>query len=219
MPGSIAGTFGVALNDHSKSLVGWFGAYNEDRTRLPSSHGLSAKKLVMQPGDSVERGDVLFSCPEGDWPCIVTVEADGATSYDRNGEKPTLSPAYGIHWRDNPWAEDLLDHWNDPAQLRQALSLSAVNEADVANRTGAVKTLLESAGEGLAETGRKLRNVRPEELEIIGERDGITYGRWRGGPAGTMNLEFDWRFAQNFDTATRARMERGREVLVPANIV
>ena len=64
------------------------------------------------------------------------------------------------------------------------------------------------AGGNPAETGTKLRNVRPEDVEIIGERDGITYGRWTGGPAGTLNIEFEWRFAPNFDAATRARMER-----------
>ena len=50
--------------------------------------------------------------------------------------------------------------------------------------------------------------LRRRDIEIIGERDGITYGRWRGGPAGTLNIEFDWRFGRNFDPETRARMER-----------
>ena len=53
-----------------------------------------------------------------------------------------------------------------------------------------------------------LRNVRAGDIEIIGERDGITYGQWKGGPAGTLNIEFDWRFAEGIDAATRARMER-----------
>ena len=41
-----------------------------------------------------------------------------------------------------------------------------------------------------------------------GERDGITYGQWKGGPAGSLNIEFDWRFARNADRAARVRMER-----------
>ncbi len=56
--------------------------------------------------------------------------------------------------------------------------------------------------------GTILRNVSPEEVEIIGERDGITYGQWKGGPAGTLNIEFDWRFAQNVDPMVRAQLER-----------
>ncbi|MCY4612914.1 MAG: hypothetical protein OXB94_04735 [Nitrospira sp.] len=56
--------------------------------------------------------------------------------------------------------------------------------------------------------GTILRNVSPDEVEIIGERDGITYGQWKGGPAGTLNIEFDWRFAQNVGPMVRASMER-----------
>ena len=53
-----------------------------------------------------------------------------------------------------------------------------------------------------------LRNVQPEDIVIVGERDGISYGQWKGGPAGTLNMEFDWRFAENVDAESRVRMER-----------
>ncbi len=109
---------------------------------------------------------------------------------------------------DNPTAEDLLDHWNEPEQLRAALGLSPVDPARVQDRARALSKLIGMAGGNPAETGTKLRNVRADDVEIIGERDGITYGRWTGGPAGGFNIEFDWRFAPNFNQATRARMER-----------
>ena len=105
-----------------------------------------------------------------------------------------------------------MDHWNDePEQLRAGLGLSVVDAVDIADRKNVLTELLYSAGGDPAETGTRLRNVQPEDpedIEIIGERDGITYGRWTGGPAGTLNIEFDWRFAPNLDEETRARFER-----------
>ena len=37
-------------------------------------------------------------------------------------------------WRNNPSAEDLLDHWNDAEVAGEALGLSAVSPADMADR-------------------------------------------------------------------------------------
>ena len=111
-------------------------------------------------------------------------------------------------WRSNPTAEDLLDHWNDPEALRSALDLSAVSQADIADRRRSLGNLVEMAEADPTNAGTILRNVSPEEVEIIGERDGITYGQWKGGPAGTLNIEFDWRFAQNVDPMVRAQLER-----------
>ena len=114
----------------------------------------------------------------------------------------------GVYARGNQGAEDLLDHWNDPERLRRALGLTAVANVDVAARRAVIGRLLATAGADDDETGTRLRNVRPEDIDIIGERNGITYGQWKGGPAGTLNIEFDWRFAQNAGAAVRARMER-----------
>ncbi len=208
VPGSVAGTFGARSHDRTESIVGYFGAYDRELTRLPAGHGLEAGKIVVQPGESGERGDVSIACPEGGLACIVTVGADGDAFYDRDGGIPVLDSVHGSHWQDNPGAEDLLDHWNDPERLREAMDdLPAVSDADAAGRKTVLTGLLNAAGGDSAETGR-LRNVSPDDIELIGERDGITYGRWTGGPAGTLNIEFDWRFAPNFDAATRARMER-----------
>ena len=117
-------------------------------------------------------------------------------------------PVQGSYSRSNPLAEDLLDHWNDPEQFAEVLNLQPVDAADTLGRRAVLGTLLALAGGDQAETGTKLRNVRPEDVEILGERDGITYGRWRGGPAGTLNIEFDWRGAPELTAEQRARMER-----------
>ena len=121
-----------------------------------------------------------------------------------DGAPPVIST---IHHRDNVSAQDLRDHWNDPAPAQAALGLAAV-PADVAARKATLSTLLAGAGEDAAVGGTLMRNIRPQQLEVIGERDGITFGQWKGGPAGTLNIEFDFQFAPTLDPHSRALMER-----------
>ena len=111
-------------------------------------------------------------------------------------------------WRNNPTAEDLLDHWNDPEALRSILSLTPVSQANIDTRRMSITDLIEAAESDPATSGTVLRNVNPDDIEIIGERDGITYGQWKGGPAGTLNIEFDWQFAPNIDSESRTHLER-----------
>ena len=123
------------------------------------------------------------------------------------GDDGVSGPAFGTYARGNPTAEDLLDHWDDPERLRSALGLWAV--ANIAESRAAIRALLEEgAGGATIGTRAMLRNVQPEDIVVVGERDGITYGQWKGGPAGTLNIEFDWRFAENVDAESRVRMER-----------
>ena len=175
---------------------------------LPLGHGLGAGEIVVSAGESAEHGNVVVTCPDGGSACVISLSADGTAAYARTGGIPTFMFANRSYERNNPTAEDLLDHWNEPEQLRAALSLSAVAASDVGHRKDVLARLIRGAGGNSDETGTLLRNVRPEHIEIIGERTGITYGRWKGGPAGTLNIEFDWQFAPDFDDETRARMER-----------
>ena len=196
---------GTATYDRTGGIPAVAPAYGS--WALPTGHGLAAgSRITLAPGASEEHGNVVVSCPSSGDACVVIVAADGTATYDRTGGIPAAM-AWG-HSRDNPSAEDLLDHWNDPQSLLAAKGLSTVTQSDVAERRGTLNNLLQIAGGDPGRTGTRLRNVRPQDIEIIGERDGITYGRWTGGPAGTLNIEFDWRFAQNFNAETRARMER-----------
>ncbi len=201
---------GAAVYDTTGGVPSVVAAY--DSWGLPSGHGLGPGVITVAAGASAEHGNVVVTCPPGGRACMVRVSADGTAEYARTGGVPTFmfshltyEPTYE---RDNPTAEDLLDHWNEPEPLRAALGLSAVAAEDIAGRKRTLADLIKAAEGNSAETGTRLRNVAPEDIEIIGERDGITYGRWRGGPAGTMNIEFDWRFGENFNAETRARMER-----------
>ncbi len=178
---------------------------------LPSGNGLVAGEIRVAPGGSKEHGNVVVSCPAGGSACIVTVAADGTATYDSTGGVPTVTALrYSRDYsRDNPSAEDLLDHWNDPQTLRTAMELSAVSRSDIADRKNHLKALLDGADGDPKDTGVTFRNVRLEDIEIIGEKNGTTYGQWKGGPAGTLNIEFDLRFIPEFDTtAMRASLER-----------
>ena len=123
---------------------------------------------------------------------------------------PEVAPSVisTIRHRDNASAQDLRDHWNDPAPAQAALGLSAVSPADMADRKATLSTLLAGAGNDADAGGTLMRNIRPQQLEVIGERDGITFGQWTGGPAGTLNIEFDFQFAPTLDPHFRALMER-----------
>ena len=197
---------GTAVYDPRGGRPGVAAAY--DPWVLPSGHGLNPGGITVAPGTTEEHGNVVVSCPPGGAACVMRVAADGAVEYARTGGVPALMFALPGYQRDNPAAEDLLDHWNDPEPLRRALGLSPLDAVEEADRTAVLSRLINGAGGDPAGTGARLRNVRPEDVEIIGERDGITYGQWKGGPAGRFNIEFDWRFAPDFDASTRARMER-----------
>ena len=96
--------------------------------------------------------------------------------------------------RNNGTAEDIMDHWNQPEQLQQALGLTPVSEANQPARLAALAALD--------------ADVDTDSIQLLGERNGITYARWTGGPAGTFNIEFDYRFADEATPEQRARIER-----------
>lgn len=109
-------------------------------------------------------------------------------------------------WRDNPAAEDLLGHRNDPTVARNALDLSRAGPAEFEAWKTAKDDLLRMfrcQGSGL-----DFSDIRAEDIEVIGEPGGITCRQLKGGPAGAIDIEFSWRFAGDIDTAMRARMER-----------
>ena len=85
--------------------------------------------------------------------------------------------------RTNSNATDLLDTWNDPGPVLQALGTAPVPAGEHAQRIGQLRELLAGQAPG-GDTLTRLRNVDPANMRIVGERDGITYGQWKAGPAG-----------------------------------
>ena len=60
---------------------------------LPPGHGLTAGEITVTPGQSMEHGNVVVSCPAGGQACVLNVAADGSASYERTGGMPSIMPA------------------------------------------------------------------------------------------------------------------------------
>ena len=72
---------------------------------LPAGHGLAAGEITVDPGQSMEHGNVAVSCPAAGSACILNVAADGSGSYDRTGGMPSLrilplTPGPGLNLSD-----------------------------------------------------------------------------------------------------------------------
>ena len=60
---------------------------------LPDNHGLNAGVILLEPGTSVQRGNLEFSCPAGGPACEVIVVAGGSAAYLETGGMPTVMAA------------------------------------------------------------------------------------------------------------------------------
>ena len=159
-------------NDHEAGLPGLLPLAGDDHTP-PSSRGSGARTPHMPYGD----------------PATGPFGTSTATS-------PPTAPATGRpysrltdHPLDNPTAADLLDHWGHRRVqgLVEGLSLrSPVPETEAADTQALQPRDLTGAGSLLA---GKLEDG--DEVRLLGARHGVTYGRWTGGPADTLSIEFD----------------------------
>ena len=127
---------------------------------LPPGHGLDLGDITVAAGVSREQGNVVVACPPGGNACVVRVSADGTTSYAVTGGVPTFAYVHPTHEMDNPSAQDVMDHWNEPEQLRAPLGLSSVDPARVEELRGDLSKLIRMAGGNSAETGTKTAQRR-----------------------------------------------------------
>ena len=99
------------------------------------------------------------------------------------GERLALRP------RNNPTAADLLDHWGHRRVQGVVTGLglnTPMSDADATDLT----TLQELAQESdEAVVAPDLRD--DDKVQVLGARQGVTYGRWVGGPADTLSIEFE----------------------------
>ncbi|MCY4428915.1 MAG: hypothetical protein OXC11_00780, partial [Rhodospirillales bacterium] len=111
--------------------------------------------------------------------------------------------------RRNREAADLLDHWGHRRvqSVVEGLSLrTAAPEADGAGPQG-----LRAAAQAREGTSLAPNLHAGDEVRLLGSRHGVAYGRWTGGPADTLSIEFDLsraRPAMRYDPAFRALLER-----------
>ncbi len=111
--------------------------------------------------------------------------------------------------RNNPEAADLLDHWGHRRNqaLREGLSLTPPLTG---NDTFDLQTT-RAAAEKRNNITIALNLQDGDEVQAIGTRRGVTFGRWAGGPADTLSIDFDLSGAgplMRDDPAFRAMLER-----------
>ena len=140
---------------------------------------------------------------------------DSSTDTDPSSEDMTetnvepLSLRLAEHARSNPEAADLLDHWGHRRvqTIVEGLSLrSPASETDAADllelRTAAQMHAAGSVAPDLHDN---------DEVRILGTHRSINYGRWTGGSADTLSIEFDLSGAgpaMQDNPAFRAMLER-----------
>ena len=161
--------------------------------------GLEVMSLLVSPTGHLSN----LSAP------VIAANAANAATPGTSTTVPEPRPGQLTTWRDNTPAENILDHWNDADALRRAMGLC---DTDVGSGQAAFARLSETLEVGAAESATLLRNVGPDAMEIVGERAGITRGRWKGGPAGTLDIDVDFRFVPDLSESVRAQFERAAKV-------
>ena len=137
-------------------------------------------------------------------PTLEAVDPDPPTQ----GDSPSLL-AQITDSIENLSAEDLLEHWDDPEVLREETGTSRLSYTEASARILSLKAISQAPqGDPPDESLMLLRNVDPDSVSVVGEHDGVTYGQWRSGPAGTLDIDFDYRFAPELDESERAYIER-----------
>ena len=121
------------------------------------------------------------------------------------GRRVSLRPRNNLH------AHDLLDHWG----YRRSDILSAgLSEATASDDAADFEDLIEDARRTGAE-GAVPEFKEGDTVTVLGHHRGIVYGRWTGGPADTLSIDFDLEHAtrgMREDRALTAGLERaGKE--------
>ena len=75
-------------------------------------------------------------------------------------------------------------------------------------KTTTLGRIVKSAGAKEDDSLALLRNGKGRHTIIVGENRGITYARFIAGPADTLDINFDWQFAEGLDERERAAIEK-----------
>jgi hypothetical protein len=167
--------------------------FAQDETRHPSP----AEPLPSTGGSNAPDSAAAEAALSGS-----AAERVSARSTSPGGRRVSLRP------RNNVEADDLLDHWGHRRSglVSARLSQAPGPDGDVAG----FRRLLEAARRPGAETPAPgLQNG--DAIAVLGGRRGVTYGRWSGGPADTLSIDFDYQNApwkMRSDRSFRAALER-----------
>ena len=94
-----------------------------------------------------------------------------------------------IRPRNNPEAADLLDHWGH--RRSQALVDGFSLNAPAAGSDAVDLLTIRAAAEKHSKILLAPNFQDGDEVRLLGTRQGVTYGRWAGGPADTLSIDFD----------------------------
>ena len=115
--------------------------------------------------------------------------------------------------RNNLEAADLLDHWGHRhvQNIVEGLFLSA--PASGSDAAGFER--LRAAAQSIEERLLIPDPQDEDDVRVLGTSQGVTYGRWAGGPADSLSIEFDFSFASQAwqeNPKIRAMIERAGKV-------
>ncbi len=89
----------------------------------------------------------------------------------------------------NRTAADLQKSWNNTAGVARHLGVKPL-QAKPAKKAKKRFDRLRAAHMDSNGSNAVLHNVPLKSLTVLGQRDGLTFGAWKGGPAGTMPIRF-----------------------------
>ena len=123
----------------------------------------------------------------------------------KTGTTPGAERVAGLP-RNNPEADDLLDHWGHRrvARITESLSLTGAAAGEDAEGLRTLRTAAQTDNE--ASVAPDLHD--DDEVRVLGSGRGITYGRWAGGPADTLSIDFTLSQAMQEKPGFRALVER-----------
>ena len=122
----------------------------------------------------------------------------------RPGGRHLAAPA-----RNNPIAADLLDHWGHRRGQAIVGGLSLASPTEDSDAIDLQTTRAAAENRNRISIAPNLQEG--DEVRILGTRRNVTYGRWVGGPADTLSIDFDLSGAgplMSDDPAFRAMLER-----------
>ena len=189
----------------SRALTHASAGLSDTQTADPPNSA-AGNETILSPaaGPSATADDLSSSDPpvSGHAAPLANAHPVAGQGTSRGGRRVSLRPM------DNVLADDLLDHWGHrpTALLSKLLSPAPEPGAAVAE----LEVLVEAARK--AGTGAFVPGLQDgDTVTVLGQRKGVTYGRWSGGPADTLAIAFDLRHASREmreDASFRAALAR-----------
>ena len=167
--GSGPTTVSHSFTSPSSGAVQTTATVKQDDARFPST------EKRWQAAESPNASDIIATVT-----AVPNSSADGVS--ERGGQRVSLRPMNNLD------AGDLFDHWGRRHSGLVSEMLS--QEAEAGHDISGFRALLEAARE--VETETPVPGLYEDDIvAVLGQRHGVTYGRWSGGPADTLSIEFD----------------------------